>query len=56
MRVPQKPYKKKIITPIILIIEDEEELYAKIDYLERNVIDTYHALIQTSRQEMTEIL
>ena len=56
MTVLQKPRKKKITTPIIPIVEDEEKLYAGIDYSERNAVDTHHALIQTSRQEMTEIL
>ena len=56
MTVPRKHRKKKITTPIIPIVEDKEELYAGIDYLEKNAVDTHHALIQTSRQEMTEIL
>ena len=56
MTVPRKPRKKKITTPIIPIVEDEKELYVGINYSERDAVDTHHALIQTPRQEMTEIL
>ena len=56
MTVLQKSRKKKITIPIIPIIKDKEELYAKIDYLEKNAVNTYHTLIQTPRQKMTKIL
>ena len=56
MTVSRKPRKKKINTLIIPIVEDEKEPYIGIDYLERYAVDTYHALIQTLKQEMTEIL
>ena len=45
MTVPRKPRKKKITTLIIPIVEDKEELYMGIDYLKRNAVNTYHALI-----------
>lgn len=56
MTIPRKPHKKKITIPIIPIVEDKEELYAKIDYSKRNTVDIYYALIQTFKQEMTKIL
>ena len=56
MTIPRKPRKKEITIPIIPLVEDEEELYAGIDYSERNAIDSYYTLIQTPKQEMTEIL
>lgn len=53
--VPQKLYKKKVVTAVISIIEKEKELYSKIYYLNKNTIDTNHTLLQTLKQELAEI-
>ena len=55
MAVSWKSRKKKITTSIIPIIEDKKKLYAGIDYLERNAVNTHHALIRILKQEITEI-
>ena len=53
MTIPCKPHKKKVIPPIL---EEEKELYAGVDYLEQNTVNTNYALLQTPKQELTEIL
>lgn len=45
MTILQKLCKKKIITLIIPIIEDEKELYIRTDYFKRDVISIHHVLI-----------
>ena len=56
MTVPYKLRKKKVIPPTIPIIEEEEELYAEIYHLNQDTVDTNHTLLQTPKQELTEIL
>lgn len=55
MTVLQKPYKKKITIPIIPIVEDKEELYADINCLKRDAVDTQHVLLQIPKQEMRNL-
>lgn len=45
MTIPQKPYKKKVISFAILIIKEEKKLYIKINYLNKNIIKTNYALL-----------
>ena len=45
--VPQKPYKKKVLPPFVPIIEEEEELFAKINHFNKNTVETNHGLLQT---------
>lgn len=56
MTVTRKSHKKKITISIISIIKNKEELYAKIDYSKRDIVNTHYALIQISRQKMIKIL
>ncbi len=56
MTVPRKPRGKKVVPPAIPIIEEEEELYAKIHHPDQDIIDTNHTLLQTPKQELAEIL
>ena len=53
MTVSHKPCKKKVISPIL---EEEEELYAGVNYLKQDTVDTNHTLLQTPKQELNEIL
>ncbi len=55
MTVLRKPCKKKVVPPTISIIEEEEELYAKIHHPDQDIIDTNHLLLQTPKQELAEI-
>lgn len=59
MTIPQKPRKKKVvpstISSTISIIKKEEELYINIDHLNKDIIDTNHALLQMPKQELTKI-
>ena len=56
MTVPPKPRKKKVVPPAVPVIEEEEELYAEIHHPKRDTVDTNHALLQTPKQELAEIL
>lgn len=56
MTVPRKPRKKKVVSPTVPIIEEEEELYGKINHPNEEIVDTNHALLQTPKQELAEIL
>ena len=56
MTVPRKPRKKKVLPPSVPIVEEEEELFAKIDHLNKDTVETNHALLQTPKQELAEIL
>ena len=55
MTVPGKPRKKKVLHPSIPIIEEREELFAKINHLNKNIVEINHALFQTPKQELAEI-
>lgn len=44
MIILQKFHKKMITNFVIPIIKDKEELYKKIDYLEKNTINIYYVL------------
>ena len=56
MTVPRNPCKKKVLPPFVPIIEKEEELFAEINHLNKDIIETNHALLQTPKQELAEIL
>ena len=56
MTVPRKPRKKKVVPPAVPIIEEEEELYAEVHHPNQDTVDTNHALLQTPKQELAEIL
>ncbi len=56
MTVLRKPRKKKVVPPSVPIIEEEEELYAEIHYPNEDIVNTNHAFLQTSKQELAEIL
>ena len=43
MTIPRKPRKKKVVFPIIPIIEKEEKLYAEVYHLNQDIVDTNHA-------------
>ena len=45
MTVPQKPYKKKVLPPSVSIIGEEKGLFAKIDHLNKDTVETNHALL-----------
>lgn len=49
MKVPQKPYKKKVMPSTILIIQEKEELYAEIYYPNKNPVETNYTLFQMSK-------
>ena len=56
MTVPRRPRKKKVIPPTTPSEDDENRPYVRAEKSNQNLIQTNHALVQTPKQELAEIL